>query len=802
MKNTLKITCALLTAVMLTACGGGGGDSSPQGSGSTKLSVANNTRYDFASAKVFRKSSASVMYDGAFVCSAGNVCDLLINQDDNNEPLLIAFSNKDGSIVSGYKKMLIPGNYAYISTSNVMLGVFLFDEFVRAKQQSDVNLIAQEMSRLFSNLHSPDGTEDFFEELGMYYNAKVLNGGQGLSQFYDQLLTQLNSDEILPANYPLASLSDRFYAWTADLAQQIKNTQIVSSAYAGLGLCPSSTTGYIEKINSVSKWIPIPGFSQIATVASKAASAACSSANQETTAMLKDISKTLNEMKSQLNLIDTKIDSLGFKMDEIGKKISKQAKADGIIQINEKYNELSIYINKYRSLMGNSANLEAAIKTAGGLTEKNYNRFRLWQDLLGNIEKQKNLFNELAEKERLITVADALFNLCSDENKIEGDIVATRINCALIANRISTQISYSQAAAGAMIQDEISLLKNTFASVKPGSSEDVWLKGNFYPNLFGADDWDSASESFKLTMRRSIDDLASAFANKGTEALKGFPYPALLDTIKSADCAVNNGDQSVVGISSWYKTSKPYVVTVCNNAGEAIRSVYNYDQNHTLLLNYLGVLVEGMAHGDCYVMEQKNYPNYVSYKYPVLTKENTLVPVGIEFGLMSSSEFKVNNNKLCRGTLPVILTPNASYDGNPVYNHPQYLNTWMKEVADAKSGDFSYYKFMMNGGQNTYPAPVRYTPKQQSSSAQSLSYLFLVSAGIFRVVNDWPEQAETSFTLQCVTGDCVTNRIDGSIKSPDGIRFSDGLTIGLARDTRQLGLVFNYIINGQQLKSP
>lgn len=630
MKNHLLKLALLLSTCTLVACGGGGGSSSTASSGSTKFHVINTDSYAYTAVKIFGDDGSQI-YTGDFNCAANTACEFNATMNQTGR---ILFYDAKGAIINGYIVALDPGSFVYVQTSPQMLGQYVTRELLKRYPESTITLM-NKLELFFANYNSPDNQKGRAEEMGLYYQYRVVGSGVKVDDFYSDLHARLENGNALEPNLKLQGYSVAGYISNAynSALSSLKSINIVSNAYASIASSSSavcSNTAYdAMKAGSAVVGLFLPFGGDLVGGLADIANNAC----DQTAAQLDNIGKQLAAIDNKLNVVldslkdvNQKLDYLiGFEQNDILAKVIKS------------YNTLNnTHTSAYKSLLSGTKykSLKEYIESHGGLAvaaEKSQNL----KDVF-DLDKQWSLLQDIGlvfYKQNLITTLNAQ---CLNIQGQDKDVVALKSTC-------NKTIVYYKSLVGTSSLIYLSIFKDVLDTVEyyrvNGSKAD---KDYIVSNLAipGGDASKSWSDQYKTLFQQPLNSTIADLNNfvtgpnfnplsnadeKSYFALYTNLDTVLLNNIVNVDCAyttdniksvpniykfINNGDDSYIRVSCKNQNF--------NGNAAYYNSQYHFKTNGNNVMNAMGVLLPigrartiALGYDQAFGMVHDNY--YINY---------------------------------------------------------------------------------------------------------------------------------------------------------------------------------------------
>lgn len=565
MNRYLKITGVFLSALTLVACGGGSSDSATSTEGTTHFAVNNIGAYDVSSVRIVSEKG-DILFDHKFDCAARTECAFNATMD---EPGTLLFSNRDNVIVGAFVLTEKPDEVSFVRTSRFMLGLYLFDE-LRKRYPEPPSVLYSKLETFFANYQSPDGTKDKYQELGMYYQYRMIGTGLDITSFYTELHDKLQTAAVLqPSLYAVNSKS--FYS---NLVAFFTGVQLISPAYAETenGSCPA---GFLfDLAGAASSFIPTSGLSSIFETLVGMGKEACDGNNDS----IQNLSVALSNIKAALDKQDMKLDQI------IGLIAEKNAR-DIASKMQKDTNRLDQYTSAYYALVGMNGykSLKEYFDKHGGI-KKTYEKLGPNNvQLLISTEKMNDMITTLkaiGNNNDQITFANGLDAMCKSAGS-GYDVVQRRINCNVLIVQQRAIITGTHGNFMVILKDIMETLDAYEAK-----------EGNYVRSVSaipGGGAYSSRSDYFTKDLKPIL--LANLQKSKTvfTATPDGYYIAAdglpdeLLANLKKINC----------NLEGWVKDgANSNIITRCRNGSEYIKSKFYYDNlyNPNDVINVMGVV--------------------------------------------------------------------------------------------------------------------------------------------------------------------------------------------------------------------
>ena len=603
-RRHLTALLASLAVSLLAACGGGGDGSPPLVQGGAQIEVVNKLSRPMARAAV-TSSTGAVLFDAPFRCAPGNSCPLGLASPALEGPTLIRFYDGSGYLIGAYNLVQpASGGRDTIFATQTMTGVYLFEQLAE-RSGIDRGVLARRIARFFEHALAQESAPDLFAELGAYHDAALAAADYAATRFFGELNTGLDQDAVLTA------------AATAAYQRYKMTTPEVVGANPNPPPCEPGAASVGSALENIGRLIPIPGVGQLIGGSGSLIAALCQSTTE---AAIARIDERLTALEEKVNEMDAKLIALQFDMAAIATEIGKITASQSLYNIDYAYAQLKIYLDDYLGQLkpdpiyqqDGYPSLGPLLTALGGLNETTLARNGVINHLLTSIPGQVSQFSALASRTNLDALTRSLDLICKSPDGITGDVIYQRTVCNLVLMRVSTIVSWSQVATGTMLKDEFAVITAAIdAAVATGDRTQLgWLARTFgNPPTFGepasgTQTWQKSAATADALVQRSLTNVSDAFAGKfyvPTDGLRS----TLLSSMVAAQCTVE-GNVQAPAVLQWFPNdakghplAEPYIVSLCQNAGQVIRSSYFYngstsiyfDDKDDKVINALGVLV-------------------------------------------------------------------------------------------------------------------------------------------------------------------------------------------------------------------
>lgn len=761
MKNS-NVLVGLAVCYALFGCSGGSSNNNDAPSNTTTTyNINNKTLADFKTVSVVDNQTGAVTQTALLNCaSQATGCAFYYTgpQFENGESLLFKDGNDQfvAAYVSSYRQL----PYEEVIASPWFTGLYLYKEL--NKRNADIasmsqDLIEAKLDTFLQNYTSPDGADDYYEEIAAYYARKLANSQLSFSAFLDDFAQRLINGEVADASEfnqlvigasPLRSIQVAFQdLWSGK--QALVSPAIAQSA----GGCPTGISGFLGVLNAVASGVqnafPIAG--TVASSVLSMADTACGAAEPS----LADIMNKLNQIQGAIDALRDDLAKLtAFVADtNLNSVLSRFGKvATDSRTLGNQYNAL-LKTSSTQSLLG------YVQKTGNGTLADVLNKYPsgALNDLLSSALGKELLLKDIRAltDEKFSTMLQSIRTKC--DNITVGDLVSTRVQCNLVVSQSMSRLLASQKIALNIAKDAYAVadafpaeVASRYGFAGNGTQAYAELKKQFDDQLL------AAKNSYQATIINS-DSNQKGYYN----AYDNLPA-GLFQKMKDVACW--NYKLDVPAIGKWVKEDNgqtEYFETNCHVGSNQNPTVYaryfrkidGASVGNDDVGNVMGVLVERR-----YITGSDYW--YVGSRY---TSSTPLYGVAVNMKVTSypaySNHFAINNA--------------SGRSSNKVFPDIASLNgpnlRMVKAQADNWESGVSEWLFNENGSGWSYNW-MRYT------DMKGYSYVFYLA-------NSAGTGNYTGF--YCVTGDCTV----------------DGISLSFKHGPQKLKLLggFGWSIDGQDL---
>lgn len=740
MKNS-NILVALAASFALIGCSGGSGNNNVAPTNTTTTyNIYNKTQADFKTVSIVDNKTGAVTQTASLNCASqetGCVFHYMGPAFENGETLL--FKDGNDQLVSAYVSSLEHLPYEDVIVTPWYTGLYLYKELNKrnatiAAMPQDV--IEAKLNTFTLNYDSPDGADDFYEEIAAYYAHKLATPQLTLSTFLDDFAQRLINGEIADA-----SEFNQFIFGASPLRNMKTVIQNVWNGKEPLlrpamaedsGGCPAAVGWFLGVYNAVASGVqnafPLAG--TVASSVGSLASSACGSSEP-----------SLADIMNKLNQIQGAIDALRDDLAKLSALVADTNLNEALSRFGKVVTESQTLGGQYSGLL-NSSSAKSLLgyvqKTGNGTLGDVLNKYPggALDELMSSVLGKQKLVNDIRAltDEKFKTMLQSIQTKCG--NITVGDIVSTRVQCNLVVNESMARLLASQKIA-LKIANEVYEVADAF----PAEAGHRWgydgnraqafakLKKQFDDQLL------FAKNSYESTIINS-DQNQKGYYN----AYDGLPS-GLAENMKNAICW--NYTLDVPAIGKWIKEKNgntEYIETNCH-VGSKDRSTalaryfFKLDGanvGNADVANVLGVLVEKR-----YVTGQDLW--YVGSRYTYLEMlKNPRVALKLS-GEDPVSYWSAINNTNSRNTNVVGVKSDEPAGG------------LIRSSDSAPSFPWYFTLYNVNGSHDYKLTWIRVT------DASNFSY-------VFNLATKAENSGRLFYYLYCVTGDCTPDKsISGTV---------------------------------------
>lgn len=714
------------------------------------------------------------LYSGKFNCKVDQRCDLNLGKVAWQDTVYLKFYDAKNNLASAYQLLDKPSATNYIMINDEWLGVYVFNRLKQTSGKSAIKL-SEQLSSFFKNYSSPDKTPDFFEELGLYFIAQ--NGGANENKFYKDFIKVISQTKTLSGGNVAKS--------GAPVARSLKAQAATPKSACDNSEKAQSVFSYMSSVISL---IPIAGgpVSAMFSIGSQILSDACPSPTEI----------KLAEISNQVSLLDSKIEAIGYKVDELASKLNITAANEAVKKLSDNYRAgINKYVNDYASFTKDQS-ISSYVKANGGL-KKAWASSANVKDLVNNPTDQLSKFEGLLSNQDINDLKKSLDAWCSkDPANITGDVIANRIQCNIIINKVVTTITLSSLQFKPMLKDEINTIVD---AKKSGAIDDAWLKANIASDFIYLADgaskntpipWEQAAAKVDEIIDKKVKYLSDTLLGANNDQLyvplDGFPDDLKKGMI-AADCSSSvtvtdpltqvTTTNVMPAVLEWYaRTSdnKPYIVTQCKNGNELVKSKYYYQKRGATevdgkVVNVMGVLVpDRFFHGGT----GNNYGDGTAFPWADWSRLGDVVGDSFDDTQVSVT-LRAPDTTLAAGIgfSPAeqnkLVVPSGGYTEKFTRNNKSYTRSiFNRSILVYGSNDtafgVSYYGAdYWQIGSGEFFSFMRYV------NSDGISYVWVIRSEIKKSDN----RLQLWLTPQCVTNDCTAINTGQKL---DELQFNNG----------------------------
>lgn len=563
-------------ALSLIGCGGGSESNSASTQGNTTAYVRNTTPYDIASVRINNQAGEQIA-QSPFKCAAGTECVVKTSMD---EPGTILFEDKNGAVFAAYILTSKPVGDLHIKTSRYMLGLHAFSELRKRSPQS-VTALQSKLARFFTNYNSPDQIPDDMQELGMYYQYRMVGTGLSTEDFYSTLNTRLNKGDILEQNL----FTELRSTVLPQLLAGLGNIRLIETAHAvDNPMCAAAMVTFLKAAANAGR---VPGISALTEL---------------TANVCDETSTTLAE--DRLHTITTKADEVnaalhvtGVNVDDLMKFTGNPAATQVLSDLNRNYNTFKTgYLNQYQTLIKGSGSFANYIKQKhNGSLEHAWRNNADVKALIDGLNSQWTNVSVTIGQPAKQTFVDALSASCLGATKSATlDLVQNLANCnGAITNYKAIEI----AAHGTLM----SVLKDVSDTVVAHQAKEAsFIQNNLKaPGTKGYSWAEQYDKEFKPQTRQNLLNSEIDIAPVSVESAGGYFNPTaglpteLLDNLIKVDCDDSGPTNKYANITSYINNDDKdsYITVLCRNQGQTYASRYYYKLDGNGVTNLMGVVI-------------------------------------------------------------------------------------------------------------------------------------------------------------------------------------------------------------------
>ena len=576
----------LLAFSALTACGGGDGNNSVQGQGSSQLNLTNTSGVDIRRVQVSQISNGQITTDQAFDCSKGQSCSFMANASEASQILFFDASQKPVAAYFNY----YPGDYVNLRISRTMTGLYVFKQIDDASPQS-TSVVALQLTNYFSSNPSPDMTTDFYQELGQYYMNQVVNGSLTPDEFFKKVLKEVDAGEVLPAGAVIYANNMSTYQ---TLLAMVNRNFAIAPAHA------ASVCSVVGNLFDASGGVAAAVFAWTEVMSAGIAGPLLSVAGEIFGGNCDDgTAAKLDAMTTQLNLMQSKLNNIESDLQAVKQYLESQHANLAMASLNGYVQGMVAAFTQYKGVMANGqyTSLRDYIDKHGGL-EKAINGNSYLKKLfvcdgsMACLDNQISNINSLTEGSLITNFASSINASCTRLPSNNIDVKSLREMCNAKILKFNTSMVATLVNAAALLKDEYETLQY-YADNGDASTKGYLVKSGF-PKPYSS--WvDTATYKTDNEINPTISSLRSIFAGPVAglfDPLGEFKtgHSTLYSNIARLGPCRASGTQQP-NILGWYpNASLPYITVMCQDSG-AVVSRYHYNDDSNQVGFVMGVLV-------------------------------------------------------------------------------------------------------------------------------------------------------------------------------------------------------------------
>lgn len=756
MRSVFRKYTLLLAVIALTACGGGDGNGSVQGQGSSQLNLTNTSGVDISRVQVSQISDGQVTTDQAFECVNGQACSFMANAGEASQIVFFDASQKPVAAYFNY----YPGDYVNLRISRTMTGLYVFKQIDDATPLT-TSVVAMQLTNYFSSNPSPDMTTDFYQELGQYYMNLVVNGSLTPDEFYKKVLKEAGAGEVLATGT---------VKYAASMSRYQTLLAMVNRNFAIAPARAASVCSVVGNLFDASGGIAAAVFAWTEVMSAGIAGPLLNVAGEIFGGNCDDgTGAKLDAMSNQLNIMQSKLNNIENDLQGVKQYLESQNANFAMVQLNTYVQDMNKAFSNYKAVVANGkyTGLRDYIDQNGGL-EKAINGNAYLKKLFvcdgskACLDDQLTNINLLTEGSLIDNFASSINGSCANVPSNNIDVKSLREMCNAKILKFNTFMVATLVNASALLKDEYDTLQHYEDNGDVKTKEYLSKSGFAKPYTRWAD---TASLKTDNEINPAISNLRSIFAGPVAglfDPLGEFKtgHSTLYSNIARLSPCHASGTQQP-NIVGWYpNASLPYITVMCQDSGSVI-SRYHYNDDSNQVGFVMGVLVPTNMLGSISASNRTSdyYLGWRTSNSIVVGQEKRLGGYLLPFSYNASSNgfsFSVDAANP-QGNLVM-----AKFDGN--ITHATYSGSNIKLTYNpADIGFNDNYNYMW----------VRYTSKDSASSNSSNKTKMI--SRVWKIQHrgshsSYPEDF-ISDRMLCVTADCFGET--------SGVRFENGPSIGV-----------------------
>lgn len=590
---------ALLAAISITGCMVENDKTGGSPSADTKVTfvIGNTSNQNYARA-VLRDNSGNTIFDKDINCRANQTDCMIFLSSEVKQPstLIVEDSNRRMIRAFQYPDALLSYNSAY--PTPLSTGLYLAKQLIKKNLEKDGIDWDEANSRLanfFKNYDSPDGTVDFYEELGDYYAKQIATSGITEKEFLETLKKRLENWDVakpeeLPKPQQRAEISVGKKSATGFDAPLSGKEALTRPAQAqSVEGCGAGVETFLTIAGGIGGSFPIVG--DVVSAVFGVAKDSC-----DTTGV------KLDEITSKLVTLQQSVETIGGEV----------AKIKALQEMSEINTETTKFQNFYKDASKSIADYKTflAVKGVSSLEEyfKKEGGWKQGMDKGGTLLK-KNVLSEMSvlinnseqfERATFDTYLQALKNRCEELSWAQTtNFVAVRQFCN---NNIVTNTAMFLGTESALMP----MYKDIFATLSKYNNEAVL---DFPYPLTEITSYAQATQKvgdkFKEQQKKLVDRFKANIPIEKQAESSGLynAYadlsPELIKSLKRAECRQSGrGRNTYPAITGWFapttQTKDRYITTQCpilGTRGARVNAKYDYESQGTDPVVVLGVPV-------------------------------------------------------------------------------------------------------------------------------------------------------------------------------------------------------------------
>lgn len=572
--NTLIATAVVMGILSLTGCGEGTnqatapGVMAPPANTKTTIVIGNTSDVTYARA-VLLDQNGNTLTDQEINCRAGQTdCTIFLStQVKQPSTLLVLDSNRRMIRAFQFPGELLSYNSAYPTslTTGLYLTKRLASKYLAGTNLDNVNT---RLAIFFENYKSPDGSADYFAELGDYYEKQTADSGITEDEFLDKLKNRLEGWEVAkPVELP-GKKKAAFSVGAIQLKRAANSSKIEG--------CGEGVDTFLTIGDFLGGTFPLVG--GVISSAFGIAKDACNTTGAK-----------IDEISSQLESLKDSVNNLGG---EVG-KIKSLNEMTLINSETDKFKSLQdkakLFVSDYKTFLANKGvtSLEAYFDKEGSWKQGLDNGQKLLQEnILGEM---RPLIQETSKFESNIfnSYLQALESKCGDLSWAQSqNFIAVRQFC-------NTNILANTASFVGVESMLLPIFTDIFSTLSKYEKEDVVLKYPYpvadvksYKDVTQKVSTMFKSQQAKLVQRFKDNIPADkAAGDSGLYAAYAGINVSLINSLKAGGWCHQSGSRAdYPSITGWYaptlRSADAYITTQCRIPGTSnlvVNAKYYYN---------------------------------------------------------------------------------------------------------------------------------------------------------------------------------------------------------------------------------